>query len=176
LAARAAALIAVATLLLSACAAVPTDSAPARPPARPAAVDAKQPETAASSSRAISPTTPPGVVQPGPPQGAKPDATVVFAAETDRAEPESETALQELARRFSQLPHAWILLVAYTDTVGSREYNVARAQRRGNQVEGRLVALGVPAKRIRTVSYGEEGRPQAARRVVEAYLQQHREP
>lgn len=115
-------------------------------------------------------------MQPGPPQGAKPDATVVFAAETDRAEPESETALQELARRFSQLPHAWILLVAYTDTVGSREYNVARAQRRGTQVEGRLVALGVPAKRIRTVSYGEEGRPQAARRVVEAYLQQHREP
>jgi peptidoglycan-associated lipoprotein len=165
-------------VLLSACAGLSTGPVPSPTPAavpetRPG--PRHPPPTAATAPPDRSePATPPA--QSSPPRGAKPDATVLFVADTDKAEPGSEGALQELARRFSQTPHAWILLVAYTDTRGSREYNVARAQRRGHQVEDRLVALGVPAKRIRTVSYGEEGRTQAARRVVEAYLQQHREP
>jgi outer membrane protein OmpA-like peptidoglycan-associated protein len=177
LADRRAAISAAAAVLLSACAGLSTGPAPS--PA-PTAVPEPKPEprqpapAAATAADASAPATP--GAQSGPPRGAKPDVIVVFPGESDQPDARAETALQELARRFSQTPHAWILLVAYAETKGSREYSIARAERRGKLVENRLIALGISEKRIRAISYGEEGTAQATRRVVEAYLQQHREP
>ncbi len=148
---------------------------PAAPEPAAAAPHGSAPPASVPADRPAAPARP-GTAPSGPPRGAKPDAIVVFPGESDQPDAPSEAALQELARRFGQTPHAWILLVAYAETKGSREYSIARAQRRGKLVENRLIGLGISEKRIRAISYGEEGTAQATRRVVEAYLQQHREP
>jgi len=43
-----------------------------------------------------------------------------------------------------------------TDERGSAEYNLALGERRANAVKRYLVDLGVPASKLRTVSFGEE--------------------
>jgi len=42
------------------------------------------------------------------------------------------------------------------DERGTREYNLALGERRANAVRQYLVAQGVPADRIKTISYGKE--------------------
>lgn len=44
----------------------------------------------------------------------------------------------------------------HADERGTREYNLALAERRANSVRDYLVALGVTPARLSTVSYGEE--------------------
>jgi peptidoglycan-associated lipoprotein len=46
-------------------------------------------------------------------------------------------------------------LEGHTDERGTFEYNMALGDRRANAVKKYLVALGVPASKIRTLSYGE---------------------
>ena len=47
-------------------------------------------------------------------------------------------------------------LEGHTDERGTREYNLALAERRANAVRDYMVANGVPSYRIETISYGEE--------------------
>ncbi len=49
-----------------------------------------------------------------------------------------------------------VRLEGHTDERGTREYNLALAERRANAVRDYMVANGVPSYRIETVSYGEE--------------------
>lgn len=49
-----------------------------------------------------------------------------------------------------------IRLEGHTDERGTREYNLALGERRANAVRDYMVANGVPAYRIETISYGEE--------------------
>ena len=42
------------------------------------------------------------------------------------------------------------------DERGTREYNLALGERRANSVKQYLVKKGIPAKRIKTISYGKE--------------------
>ena len=49
-----------------------------------------------------------------------------------------------------------IRLEGHTDERGTREYNMALGERRGNSVRDFLVANGIATYRIETVSYGEE--------------------
>ncbi len=49
-----------------------------------------------------------------------------------------------------------IVLGGYCDERGSTEYNLALGENRANAAKQALVAAGVPADRIRTVSYGKE--------------------
>ena len=48
----------------------------------------------------------------------------------------------------------------HCDERGGKQYNLALGERRAKTVRDQLVALGVPAKRISTISYGSE-RPSA---------------
>ena len=48
-----------------------------------------------------------------------------------------------------------VTLVGNTDERGSEEYNLALGDRRATSVKRYLLDLGVPAARLRTVSYGE---------------------
>jgi len=48
-----------------------------------------------------------------------------------------------------------IVVQGNTDERGSEEYNLALGERRANAVKRYLVDLGVPADRLRTVSFGE---------------------
>lgn len=49
-----------------------------------------------------------------------------------------------------------VTIEGHTDERGTREYNLALGERRATAVKDYLVAYGVNAGRIRTISYGEE--------------------
>jgi peptidoglycan-associated lipoprotein len=52
---------------------------------------------------------------------------------------------------------SWVVTVeGHCDERGTAEYNLALGERRAVAVKSYLVALGIPADRVRTVSYGKE--------------------
>ena len=53
-----------------------------------------------------------------------------------------------------------ITIEGHCDERGTREYNLALGERRANAARQYLVAQGIPAARIKTISYGKE-RPDA---------------
>ena len=53
-------------------------------------------------------------------------------------------------------PSINIIVEGHCDERGTREYNLALGERRANSVKNYLVKKGVPAKRIKTISYGKE--------------------
>ena len=49
-----------------------------------------------------------------------------------------------------------VLIEGHCDERGTAEYNLALGERRAVTVKTYLVSLGIPADRVRTVSYGKE--------------------
>jgi len=66
------------------------------------------------------------------------------------------TALKAVLANF---PNAIIMVEGHCDERGSAEYNLGLGDRRASAAKEFLVQLGIPADRLRTVSYGKE-RPQ----------------
>ncbi|HXW71834.1 MAG TPA: peptidoglycan-associated lipoprotein Pal [Methylocella sp.] len=76
----------------------------------------------------------------------------------------SQTAQATLAKQASwlqQYPRYNITIEGNADERGTREYNFALGARRAETTKEYLVARGIPASRLRTVSYGKE-RPVAS--------------
>jgi peptidoglycan-associated lipoprotein len=63
----------------------------------------------------------------------------------------------EWLKKYTSYP---ITIEGKCDERGTREYNLALGERRANAARQYLVAQGVPAQRIKTISYGKE-RPEA---------------
>ena len=59
----------------------------------------------------------------------------------------------------SDFPTATIMIEGHCDERGSAEYNLGLGDRRATSAKDFLVQLGVPADRLKTISYGKE-RPQ----------------
>ena len=57
---------------------------------------------------------------------------------------------------FAQDPSFSVVVEGHCDERGSAEYNLGLGDRRGTSAKDFLVQLGVPADRIRTISYGKE--------------------
>ncbi|MDX1584909.1 MAG: peptidoglycan-associated lipoprotein Pal [Thermoanaerobaculia bacterium] len=53
-------------------------------------------------------------------------------------------------------PDFSLLIEGHADERGTEQYNLALGEKRANAAKDYLVALGVPASKIRTISYGEE--------------------
>ncbi len=68
--------------------------------------------------------------------------------------PESEAALDELAKMLEENPNITIELSAHCDYKGSDEYNQVLSQRRAESVVNYLVGHGIPADRLSPVGYG----------------------
>lgn len=85
-----------------------------------------------------------------------PDAVIIFAPGTDSIPAADDPTLEQLSAKAKSDPGNWISLEAYADDPGSRELNLALAQRRLMDVGRRLAALGFPSHRIRGTNYGEE--------------------
>lgn len=80
----------------------------------------------------------------------------------------NDTARQVLsgqARWLNDNPQFAVIVEGHADERGTREYNVALGARRAAAVQQYLMAQGISASRLRTVSYGKE-------RPVEACAQQ----
>lgn len=85
-----------------------------------------------------------------------PDAVIVFAPGADSVAVADTATLEQLSAEAKSGEAKWISLEAYADDQGSRELNLALAQRRIEDVSHRLIALGFPGNRIRGTSYGDE--------------------
>ena len=64
-----------------------------------------------------------------------------------------------LKRILNDFPNASIVVEGHCDERGSAEYNLGLGDRRATAAKDFLVQLGVPADRLKTISYGKE-RPQ----------------
>jgi len=81
---------------------------------------------------------------------------VFFDTDSSQLTMAARTTLENQAAWLGQYMHLGIVVEGHADERGTREYNLALGERRGNAAKNYLVALGVPESRITVVSYGKE--------------------
>ena len=81
---------------------------------------------------------------------------VFFALDSSDLSSEGQAALQQNASVLKQFASWQITIEGHCDERGSAEYNLALGERRALAARDYLVSLGIPATRVRTVSYGKE--------------------
>ena len=81
---------------------------------------------------------------------------IYFDFDQSTIKAEFRTALNGHAAYLSQNPSARVVLEGHADERGTREYNIALGERRGNAVSRYLVVQGVSVDAIEVVSFGEE--------------------
>jgi peptidoglycan-associated lipoprotein len=98
---------------------------------------------------------------------------VFFATDSSDIDQPSQGTLQSQASWLAKYPNVRITVEGHADERGTREYNLALGDRRANSAKNSLVALGVSAGRITTISYGKE-RPDAIGSDEAAYAKNRR--
>ena len=78
-----------------------------------------------------------------------------------------------LKQIFQQDPNFSVVVEGHCDERGSAEYNLALGDRRATAAKDFLVQLGVPADRLKTISYGKE-RPQCTEANEECWQKNRR--
>ena len=139
------ALVAAATLALSAC----SHKAPAQLPPDP--------------GPAVTTNTGPGGAGTAAP-GSQADFvaqlmgqdTVYFDTDRYNIDSADMAALAAQAQWLQQYPNKRATIEGHCDERGTREYNLALGERRANAAKNYLVGLGISADRLNTVSFGKE--------------------
>jgi peptidoglycan-associated lipoprotein len=98
---------------------------------------------------------------------------VFFAFDRSDITPEAREILSRQADWLRRYPNVTVTIEGHCDERGTREYNLALGERRAQAVKNVLVALGISAGRISTISYGKE-RPAVVGSSEEAYAQNRR--
>jgi peptidoglycan-associated lipoprotein len=98
---------------------------------------------------------------------------VFFAFDRSDITPEAQEILVRQADWLRRYPNVTVTIEGHCDERGTREYNLALGERRAQAVKNVLVASGIPASRISTISYGKE-RPAVVGSSEEAYAQNRR--
>jgi len=78
-----------------------------------------------------------------------------------------------LKQIFADFPATTIIVEGHCDERGSAEYNLGLGDRRASSARDFLVQLGVPADKLKTVSYGKE-RPKCTDATEDCYQQNRR--
>lgn len=81
---------------------------------------------------------------------------VYFSSDSSDVTPEGQQTLTAQARWLNRETTQTVTIDGHADERGTREYNIALGARRAASVKAFLVAQGVNAARIRTISYGKE--------------------
>jgi peptidoglycan-associated lipoprotein len=81
---------------------------------------------------------------------------VFFDYDSAELETPAQTALTENATVLKRYPSWTVTIEGHCDERGTAEYNLALGERRAVAARTYLVSLGIPADRLRTVSYGKE--------------------
>jgi peptidoglycan-associated lipoprotein len=139
----------------------PFPNAPAQPAASPAP----------ASTTNITPPPPPVMAVETPVLGSSdplvgatletinkdsPLQPVYFAYDSDMLDDVSQATMAGNAEVLRQYG-TWIVTIeGHCDERGTAEYNLALGDRRALAVKNYMVSLGIPADRLRTVSYGKE--------------------
>jgi len=87
--------------------------------------------------------------------------TVYFGFDSSELDGEAQATLDRQAAFLNVNPTVVVIIEGHADERGTREYNLALGDRRAVSVRDYLLAKGLDAARIRTVSYGKE-RPSVA--------------
>jgi peptidoglycan-associated lipoprotein len=150
-----------ALLLLAAC-----SSAPETPPGGPGGPGGAGVPGAGVGSRNI---------VPGSQQDLETSAgdRIFFAFDRSDITPEAQEILARQADWLRRYPNVTVTIEGHCDERGTREYNLALGERRAQAAKNVLVAMGIPASRISTISYGKE-RPAVMGSTEEAYAQNRR--
>jgi peptidoglycan-associated lipoprotein len=99
---------------------------------------------------------------PGPGAGTQEELTVevgdrvFFDFDKYNIRADQRGTVEALAAWLDTNPSVTLTIEGHCDERGTREYNLARGERRANSVRDYLVALGINPGRLSTVSYGEE--------------------
>ncbi len=97
-----------------------------------------------------------------PPPGTQEDLElsvgdrVYFDFDSAVLSPVATETLDRQGAWLRQFPNIVVTVEGHADERGTREYNLAIGDRRATAVKNYLLALGVQADRILTISYGEE--------------------
>jgi peptidoglycan-associated lipoprotein len=86
--------------------------------------------------------------------------------------PDASTSVTKAASYLSAHPAIKVVIGGYCDDRGSAEYNLALGENRANAARTALTSAGVPASRLRVISYGKE--KQFCTEETEACWQQNR--
>jgi peptidoglycan-associated lipoprotein len=132
------------------------------------------PPTPSAASPARPPAPPEPVVEPTivPPEPVRDDAIssaslddlnknsplkpVFFELDSSDLDGPGQKTLDENAVLLKRYPNWTITIEGHCDERGTAEYNLALGERRAIAARAYLVSLGIPADRLRTVSYGKE--------------------
>jgi peptidoglycan-associated lipoprotein len=81
---------------------------------------------------------------------------VFFAYNESDVSSEARATLDRQAAWLKKYGSVSVTVEGHCDERGTREYNLALGERRATAVKNYLVADGIPASRIKTISYGKE--------------------
>ena len=129
---------------------------------------ANQPVTSSASTNAVS-------VTPGSREEFVSEVgdRIFFGLDQYDLTPEARTTLERQAFWLRKYPSTTVTIEGHCDERGTREYNLALGDRRASAAKDYLIALGVDAGRVTTISYGKE-RPVAFGSNEEAWVQNRR--
>jgi len=99
---------------------------------------------------------------------------IYFDFDKSNLKPEAQHVLKKKAAFLREYPSFYVLIGGNCDNRGTEEYNLALGERRAASAKDYLIALGIPAERIRTISYGEL-RPADPRNNEEAWALNRRD-
>ncbi len=98
---------------------------------------------------------------------------VFFESDSTELSGVAQATLDKQARWLNQYPRYTFTIEGHADERGTREYNFALGARRAESTKSYLIAKGVPASRMRTISYGKE-RPVAVCNDISCWSQNRR--
>lgn len=157
------AIISAAALILAACSKEPEPAPTVAEPAAPVAeTNTGQPDSVTTpqlTAEQLDVQQWGGSTQSGVATYAGADR-VFFAYDSSELTDSARATLAKQAEWLMHYTRVRVTIEGHCDERGTREYNLALGDRRATAVKNYLVALGVPASRLRTISYGKE-RPAA---------------
>ena len=81
---------------------------------------------------------------------------VLFAVDQATISDEGRSVLAGQAQWLQTNPDYAVIIEGHADEQGTREYNLSLGAKRAAAAQNFLIAQGVPASRMRTISYGKE--------------------
>jgi len=98
---------------------------------------------------------------------------IFFESDSTELTSTAQATLDKQARWLQQYGQYSITVEGHADERGTREYNFALGARRAEAAKSYLAARGIPASRLRTISYGKE-RPVAVCNDISCWSQNRR--
>jgi peptidoglycan-associated lipoprotein len=116
-----------------------------------------------------------GMAAPGTPRDFAENVgdRVFFDTDSTELSSTAQATLDKQARWLSQYPRYAFTIEGHADERGTREYNFALGARRAEVTKNYLIARGISASRMKTISYGKE-RPVATCDDISCWSQNRR--